>query len=296
MSITEEMLLSASKALPLLGEGRAEAVRAFYRSLIGPDGSFADRAGTGDLYYTVFGLQGSRALGTAVDLPTIRSYLESYGNGERLDMVHLSCLARCWAMLTRASESATPPPGQALLERIETYRSADGGYAQQPSSQSGSTYGCFLALGTCQDVASQLPNPEGVARCLSSLTVGDGSYANDTAMPIGSVPATAAAVMVFKHLGREPDPRAASWLLDQHAQSGGFTAVPLAPEPDLLSTAVALHALVKLGADLTPIRRPCLEFVESLYSQGCFAGHTADRTPDAEYTFYGLMAMGCLAG
>ena len=133
-----------------------------------------------------------------------------------------------------------------------------------------------------------------VVEPVAGLSVGDGSYANDTAMPIGSTPATAAAVMVLAHLGMPCEPSAADWLLGQHDPAGGFRVMEIAPEPDLLSTAVTLLALCKLGADISAIRRNCLRFVHSLRNAGRFAGDSGDETPDVEYTFYGLLALGCL--
>jgi len=277
----------------MLGEAGIAETGKFYRGLLRPDGGFADRAGKSDLYYSVFGLQGCAATGVAPPTAVVRSYLESFGDGEQLDSVYLSCLARCWAMLD--GETCPPAVGSPVLERIEACRSADGGYARQPGRAAGSTYGCFLALGAYQDFRADMPDPDGVERCLAELAVGDGSYANDAAMPIGSVPATAAAVIVLAHVGAAADPGAAAWLLARHDPAGGFRAVPVAPEPDLLSTAVALMALRKLDADISAIRPPCLRFVQSLADAGRFAGHPGDETLDGEHTFYGLMALGCLA-
>jgi hypothetical protein len=89
-------------------------------------------------------------------------------------------------------------------------------------------------------------------------------------------------------------PGAAEWLLAQHDPAGGFRAVPIAPEPDMLSTAVALLALSKLGADISAIRPGCLQLCRSLFAEGRFAGHAGDTELDGEYTFYGLLALGCL--
>jgi hypothetical protein len=285
------MLDTASGAGALLGDSRAAEVREFYRGVLAPGGGFTDRAGSSDLYYTVFGIQGCLALGEEIPTLALQSYLESFGLCERLDMVHISCIARCWAML-----GLPPRPAglaAALLARVEACRAADGGYAQQPGCLTGSTYGCFLALGAYQDLGADLPDPARATRSLSNLAVGDGSYANDAMMPIGSVPATAAAVMVLSHLGNR-ESASAEWLLAQHGPAGGFRAIPMAPEPDLLSTAVALQALRKLGTDVSAIARPCLGFVNSLYSAGRFGGYANDPSPDAEYTFYGLLSLGCL--
>jgi hypothetical protein len=85
------------------------------------------------------------------------------------------------------------------------------------------------------------------------------------------------------------------WLLAR-CRHGGFFANPDAPVPDLLSTATALHALRSLHAPLDAIREDCLDFVDSLWtSQGAFYGTWVDDTPDCEYTYYGLLALGHLA-
>jgi len=292
MTISKEMLASAAKAVKLLGEARSAETGEFYRGLLRPDGGFADRAGKSDLYYTVFGLQACRALGVELPVEAVKSYLQGFGKGERLDMVHLGCLVRCWAVLD--ADACPPDVRQAVLARIEACRSADGGYARQPARPAGSAYGCFLALGTYQDLGADLPDGGGVARCLAGLAVGDGSYANDASMPVGSVPATAAAAVVLAHLHLPADDGAADWLLAQHDPAGGFRAVPVAPEPDLLSTAVALQALRTLGADISAIRQGSVEFCRSLFAKGRFAGHAGDTALDGEYTFSGLLALGCL--
>ena len=64
MSLKLAMQRAARRAPRQLGES-AELVRAFLRSRQNPDGGFQDRAGQSDLYYTVFGLQSSLALGGA---------------------------------------------------------------------------------------------------------------------------------------------------------------------------------------------------------------------------------------
>ena len=88
----------------------------------------------------------------------------------------------------------------------------------------------------------------------------------------------------------------AGWLLARQHTSGGFPAMPNAPIPDLLSTATALYALACMDADIGPIRERCLDFIDSLWTgDGGFHGHWADDYLDAEYTFYGLLALGLLA-
>ena len=124
------MLQVARLAPRQLGESR-DLVAAFLHERLNPDGGFQDRAGASDLYYTVFGLDALVAL--QEDLPADRtsSYLRTFHALETLDFVHLACLARAWAALRRQ-----PPSGLAadLMARLETCRSAAGGYATAPGA------------------------------------------------------------------------------------------------------------------------------------------------------------------
>ncbi|MCX5654122.1 MAG: beta-hydroxylase, partial [Planctomycetota bacterium] len=78
----------------------------------------------------------------------------------------------------------------------------------------------------------------------------------------------------------------------------GLLAAAVAPIPDLLSTATGLHALWRAGASLDEtLRLACAGFVAGLATEsGGFRGHAADTVADCEYTFYGLLALGHLAG
>ena len=286
------MLQVARLAPTLLGESTA-LVRDFLHRSTHPDGGFKDRSGDSDLYYTVFGLEGLLALNEPVPASAI-PYLTRFGNGASLDFVHLACLARAWGS---ASRSGAPESVRAdILSRLESFRSADGGYAVSEGAATGSAYACFLALGACEDLAASLNNPEGLFHCLDGVRAADGGYANHPGASAGSTPATAAAVMVIRHLDRAPDHRVASWLLERCHTDGGFFAAPDAPMPDLLSTGTALHALSSLHADLHAVREPCLDFIDSLWtSAGGFYGSWADSTLDCEYTYYGLLALGHLS-
>jgi len=297
VSLRQDMLRAAARALGRRPE--AARVAAFLRAAALPDGSFRDRAGQGDLYYTVFGLQTLIALrGGSPDPPrnnaSTEPYLRSFGAAASLDFVHTACLARCWTLVAKRGPDAETR--RAILARLETWRSADGGYNPAPGAAAGTAYASFLALGACEDLEARVPDDTGLARSLAGLRSADGGYANTPAAARGSTAATAAAIVTLKELGQDVDRRATGWLLAQHAPGGGFRAMPAAPIPDLLSTATALHALAQAGVSLDDIRRPCREFVEGLWADdGGFRGHWADDTTDCEYTFYGLLALGHLA-
>jgi prenyltransferase beta subunit len=186
---------------------------------------------------------------------------------------------------------------EALLARVEAHRSRDGGYDADFGAEHGNAYGCFVALGAYQDLQRELPEPLRMVQCLKFLETPDGAWANARGLKIGSTNATAAAVTLLHQLGVPVNQSVGAWLLAQVHPEGGFRAMPSAPIPDLLSTATALHALACLEVDLPePVRERCLDFIDTLWSaEGGFHGHWADDHLDAEYTFYGLLALGHLA-
>ncbi len=287
------MLQVARLAPKLLGES-ADLVVQFLRGRQNPDGGFADRAGNSDLYYTVFGLEGLLALRADVPAVAVAGYLRSFGDGGGLDFVHLGCLARCWAGMPPDLRSAAP--ADAVLRRVESFRSGDGGYAADPGQADGTVYGCFLALGAYQDLGRELPDPAGLLRCVGRLRAEDGGYANQHDVPLGLTPATAAAVTLLRQFGEPVPPELADWLLARCRPEGGFFATPVAPIPDLLSTATALHALSGMQAPLDAVREPCLDFLDTLWTnRGGFHGTWADDDLDCEYTYYGLLALGHLS-
>ena len=110
------MLQVARLAPKQLGDS-AGLVADFLRGRLNPDGGFADRGGSSDLYYTVFGLEGLLALRADVPFGSVRGYLRTFGDGTALDFVHLGCLARCWAGLPK--EMRAEAPADAVLRRIE---------------------------------------------------------------------------------------------------------------------------------------------------------------------------------
>ena len=294
MSLRLEMLQVARLA-PRLLEDSARLVEAFLRGQMNADGGFRDRAGNSDLYYTVFGIEALFALRADVPMPGLEGYVRSFGDGAGLDLVHLACLSRAWANLPQHIEPDSPTR-DAILRRIETFRSLDGGYHAEPGAAQGTLYGCFLALGAYQDLRAEIPDPVGIVRCVQSLRAADGGYANQQDVPLGLTPSTAAAVTLLRQLGEPVDPAVGAWLLSRCRPDGGFFATPLAPIPDLLSTATALHALAGMKVDLGGLKEPCLDFVDSLWSaQGAFVGSWEDDALDCEYTYYGLLALGHLS-
>lgn len=293
MSFRLEMLQVARLAPKLLGES-ADLVAGFLRSRAAVGGGFLDRDDKPDLYYTVFGLEGMQALSLDGDaMPDVKPWLAGFGDGGGQDFVHLCCLARCWA--NAGMKDFPVASREALAARIEAFRCADGGYHQAPGRDKSSAYGCLMAWGAYQDLGGLPPEPWRLAECMGGLRTKDGAWSNEPGIPVGSTTATAAMVALHRHMEMPPPQEAVEWLMRQCLPQGGFRALPTAPLPDLLSTAVALHALDAVQADFSRLREPCLDFVDSLWNAtGGFHGNWTDDTLDCEYTYYGLLALGHL--
>ncbi len=278
----------------MLGES-ADLVRGFVARQINADGAGFDRAGKPDLYYTIFALAGAQALDVPVSIERTVTWLRTFGDGAGLDFVHLGALARCWA----AVGLKQMPAGidHALLARLESFRKTDGGYEGDARLKNGTAYGAFVALGAYQDLEQTPPQPLELIRSLKRLETPDGAWSNAPNMPVGALNATAGAVTLIRHLGFPVNQSVGDWLLAQAHPEGGFRAVPNAPMPDLLSTATALHALSAIERRVpSVIHERCLDFIDTLWNaEGGFHGHWADEHLDAEYTFYGLLALGHLS-
>jgi prenyltransferase beta subunit len=285
------MLQVARLASLQLGDSR-DLVVGFLQQSLTDSGGFRNRAGRSDLYYTVFGLEGLVALQAPVPSGPVTSYIERFGAGEGLDLVHLACLARCWAAVSRDRPEFAP----SILENLERYRSSDGAYAQAPNALNGSVYASFLALGAYEDLRATLPDANQLPGALTRLRSRDGGFSNQPDDAHGITTATAAAVLLLRHLEAPLDTHLGMWLLNRCQSSGGFLATPAAPIPDLLSTATALHALSALHVPLGGIREAGLDFIDSLWTnRGGFYGSWADDDVDCEYTYYALLALGHLS-
>jgi prenyltransferase beta subunit len=287
------MLQVARLAPKLLGDAAA-LVRAFVESRLTPQGGFADRQGRADVYYTVFGLEAMLALQASLPRDRVAEYLNSFLDPEKLDFVHACSLARCASCLRRDFF----PAGTAarIARRIDDFRTPDGGFHGTAGRPHGSAYGALLAWGAFSDLQLEVTGAGRLLESVLGLLLPDGSFANERGMAQGTTTATAAAVTLCRHLGHSLKADTGAWLLARQHASGGFLAAPQAPLPDLLSTAVALHALSGLEVPFADRREGCLDFVDSLWSaEGGFHGHWADDELDCEYTYYGLLALGHLA-
>lgn len=297
MSLRLEMLQVARLAPSVLGEDATGLIREFIWKHHNKDGGFSDRDENSDLYYTSFAIDSLTALSEPLPETALKGFLSGkLAEVESLDFVHLCCLARCASALK--DEKIPVEDLKPVWDGIEKYRTDDGGYNQAEKMATGSAYACFLAYGAYADHQLKVPDSDGIKTCLESLKQESGAWANDTFLPVANVPATAAAVTLCRNLQIPIPPETGPWILEKcyHKISGGILPFPEAPLPDLLSTAVALHALDGLQIDFGRRKDTMLDFIDSLWTnEGGFHGSWEDDDLDVEYTYYGLLALGHLA-
>ena len=286
-------LLQVARLAPRLLADSTELVRNFYARQFNEDGAACDRGGKPDLYYTIFALAGAQTLDVPIPIDRTRAWLESFEDGKSLDFVHRGALARCWAAIGGFSLEQS----DAILSGLEEFRQTDGGYNSNAVAGFGTAYDGFVALGAYQDLGAKPPEVLNLIRSLKRLETDDHAWSNLPGQKTGSLNPTAAAVTLITHLGFPVNNAVGDWILAQAHPQGGFVAVPGAPIPDLLSTSTALHALACLERRIpSGVHEHCLDLIDTLWNaEGGFHGHWADDHLDAEYTFYGLLALGHLS-
>lgn len=309
MSRRLQMLQVARLARQTLGDSADLVAEQLNRAAVAT-GGYANRDGKADLYYTPFAIDSLIALSAAGVPPaggagglfdpaglhasqTFAWLDDTCGNGETLDFVHRACLARVWAV--RAVADCPVQRRETLAATFAAHQAVDGGFASRPGRERGSVYGSFLVVNAHADLGLPLPVDAAttIIDSITRLQAADGGWSNEPEQPFGSTPATAAAIVLLNGFGAAVPPSAVDWLLARQHPSGGFLATTDAPLPDLLSTAVSLHALDAVGADWRSRQEQILDFIDSLWSaEGGFHGSWADDDLDSEYTFYGLLALG----
>jgi hypothetical protein len=279
----------------LLDPESADCVTDFVLRQMNDDGGFRGRGEASDLYYTMFAIECLNALGRPLPACEVSDFLTTFKDGNDLDLVHLSCLARCLARLPETTSQRET--GRAVLRRINLLRVADGGYRLSRDAARDSIYASFLAVLAHEEIGFEVPHEEAIRSCIDRLRAGDGSYADQPGLVSGTTTVTAAALALLARSGEPVPADAGEWLLARHGRLGGFHASANTPAPDLLSTATALFALRVSGHPLHDVAEQALEFVEALWDEsGGFAGNPLDPVADCEYTYYGLLCLGAAQG
>lgn len=301
------MLETASKCRNMLDPDALSKIAGFIASRQAPDGGYRGRGDSSDVYYTAFAVESLLALGSQLPEAALRGYIAGLGSVAALDLPHLASLARLVARLPGDSFGKMKSE---IPARMEEFRAADGGYGLRPDCGTGSAYGGFLALITAEDLDCALPDPTRLVKSISALELDSGGFSGERGLDSATTTTTVSALVVFAKLGGPISKSSLKWLAARFdPETAGFRATDKAPVPDLLSSATALFAIVQARQrlpsflrsivdstiDLDKIRGRCAGFIQSLWDEsGGFCGSHADPIPDCEYTYYGLLGLGCL--
>lgn len=270
-----------------------------------PDGSFPDREGDADLYYTGFGLRGLALLDALSDDVADRAagFLRTCLTQQTSVVDFYSLLYSC--LLLQASAGIDVLAGaqadwpERVAATMETFRTSDGGYAKQANHPGGgSTYHTFL-VGLCYELLGRtFPQPEQVQTFVLSRRREDGGFVEVAPMRRSGSNPTAAAVGTLQLIGRgldEVKEDVCAFLVELISDEGGVCANTKVPLADLLSTFTGLWTLSELGAlDRVDVAAAC-DYAHSVeLATGGFHGGAWDTGTDVEYTFYGLGTLGLL--
>jgi geranylgeranyl transferase type-2 subunit beta len=279
----------------------------FLRHWQNPDGGFPGREGGSDLYYTGFALRGLAILDALDENVCARaaSFLRHSLAHEASVVDFFSLLyAHQLVQLGGAVNVLAGSPAdwpQRVAALLETFRTADGGYAKTPGGASGSTYHTFLVALCYQLLGQDLPQADSAVQFVRSRRREDGGFVEIAPMRRSGTNPTAAAVALLHMVPRAaPTPEESAgvvaFLAEMPSFEGGLRANGRAPLADLLSTFTGVLTLQQLGGGDRIDSGALLEYVQSLeLPDGGFHGGVWDQATDVEYTFYGLGAMALLS-
>jgi geranylgeranyl transferase type-2 subunit beta len=275
---------------------------AYLQAAQNDDGGFSGREGGSDLYYTGFALRGLAVLDTLTPDLAERAarYLHNSLTQQTSVIDFFSLLYACALVQLAGGPNVLADSPQdwpdRVAEMLESFRTADGGYAKSLGGVSGSTYHTFLVALCYQLLGRPLPRLSEVVSFVAARRRDDGGYVEIAPMRRGGTNPTAAAIGLLQ-MAEEEMPGALeearqgviAFLTDMASPEGGLRANGRAPLADLLSTFTAAWTLEQLGGlprlDTEQVRR----YAESLQRpEGGFHGGLWDDGHDVEYTFYGL--------
>lgn len=276
-TISIKLLKSLKKGKKQLSREALGRVAGFVLSQRAGNGMFVDKSGRPDVYYTLFGQMLSLVLG----LPSTGRkppVCPENPDAASLDLVHYAAYVRC-RMLGRRFP---------LWRRVDLPDVLD--FSDVPHNDRQSPYTRFILLSLFEDTGNRIRDKKELLRSLEHYHADSGGYKNTTDGLSATTNATVAALAVKGQLAGYREDANLLYLRELQGASGGFGAAAGAPMPDLLSTATALFVLDAYGIEA---KYPARDFIEAHWlDSGGFSATLAEEKSDAEYTFYGLLALG----
>lgn len=305
-----------ARGLGRLDDARREKHRQFVLSQQNADGGFGGRGlpsedgsapvegKESDLYYTAFGIRALAALQRfgAEDARRVSSYL-TLSRQRQASVIDVVSWLYSALMVQAASginvlHDADPNWPVQLAAILETFRTADGGYAKTREGAVGSTYHSFLVALCLELIGQPVPSPELLVKFIGDRQRDDGGFVEIAPMKRSGTNPTAAAVAVLtlhSRIGRHLREDVLAFLKDVYGSEGGFQANSRIPFCDSLSTFTGCLTCQDLEDETLVDRRRMEAFIISLEQPaGGYRAAAWDQATDVEYTFYALGTLGLL--
>ncbi|HKJ42080.1 MAG TPA: hypothetical protein VKA27_08285 [Sunxiuqinia sp.] len=267
--IYQEFIDTIEKGLRLLDENAQKEIQLFITSQQHESGAFTDRAGNPDYYYSLFGFW----LASAFNMPLVLEKLKQF-TAERQYEKPSKIVDRFAMLLIHKGLNEKQRIKPKLFWRLS-----------RSSSPVNFSYQLFLILLAADAVHAQKWWFRFGARIVLRL------YKISDEVPCSIV----SAMLIGRAVTSMRTTQLQHKLLQFFDEKVGFKCFQEMPHSDLLSTGVSLFALTKSDYDLRLVAPVCYRLIEQNYANGAFLSGDGDLSQDLEYTFYGLLALGCLA-
>ncbi len=266
-----QFITEIAKGISLLEETSKSEVEDFMKSCQLANGAFSNRAGTADLYYSLFGAWLCKALGSDQIQGKLKKYVSGVNStGEKV-------VDRFSLLLIRliVEEKKFQKPSFVALLR----------WVLKDAKSLNAAYRFFLFMLSFD----ALYGPNRLVKLVIRIPLM--FYKTTDDLPCSFY----AALLLAKFITGKNVEQETAVLLGYFEKGMGFKVFREQPDADLLSTAVALFALKKSGADLRLVAPDCLKLAEENFDNGAFLSGDGDLSRDLEYTFYGLLILGVLS-
>lgn len=285
-TISAKLLHTLQKGKEQLSTEALHKISCFVESQCTDEGSFKDKSGKADLYYTLFGWMLSYILEIKTDQKKMDIYL-SQQDVENLDLIHYAAYMRC-EMIKQLMKAGKA--GLLLQSLFSTKVKVWNDFKELPHNDPQSPYTQFLWLSLAEDAGYRIKEKKTIINSLTNYHLPNGGYMNTRDGLTATTNATVAALIIKGQLTTYKENKEVYSLRDRQDTSGGFGAATASPIPDLLSTATSLFMLSYYN--IKP-KYPARDFIEAHWlDSGGFSATLLEDQSDVEYTFYGLLALG----
>lgn len=268
--VIHQFVSEIENGFSLLDEASRAEVIAFVKSQQHNSGAFSNRAGNPDWYYSLFGSWLSVALQLEQQQKSLRKFTSSVLPAPVKVIDKFSCL-----LINRILGNDVKKPS--LFELI--------GWIRKGGQNLNTAYQFFLFMLSFDALYGKNRLAYGGVRLFLNFY-----------KPTGNLPCSFyASLLLARFLTGKKLSGEVAVLMDYFENGKGFKVFPEHDTADLLSTAVALFVLKKVGADLRLVIPDCLNLVQDNYENGAFLSGDGDSSKDLEYTFYGLLTLGLLS-